>query len=243
MKPNAALEGFVAESLAAEQGGEFAPYLERTRAAAHSLVRRLLSGVDVEESAPRHPHSLRDGDKSASPSGGALLGFLAQVAAPFLSGGAAAAIAPLASAATGAAGAVASPLGVLAAAVAGAIGGDDAAGGSESTGSGATPTALRATAPAKKNVTLRFRSAVEEQDKRWQANLCIPVVGNGPIVVRLVTPRQATGTFHFCGISIPIAKGCGEIPLSALRAGLSRGGVAFARPGATPVPGAPFLEV
>ena len=217
MKPDVAPDDFVAESLAAEKAGGFVPYFGQTRPAARRLVRSLLAG----------------GRKSATATAGmSVLDWIGAAVAPLLGGGGVAALTPFASAAAGAAG---SPLGVLAAAVSNALGKN----GEEEGAAAEQPTS---TASVRQTVTLRFRSAVQSPDLRWQANLCIPVVGNGSIVVRLVTPRQATGTFHFCGISTPIEKGRGEIPLPAIRAGLSRGGVAFARPGATPVPGAPFLQ-
>ena len=216
MKPDAAPDDFVAESLAAEKAGGFVPYFVRTRPAARRLVRSLLAG----------------GKKSATATAGmSVLDWIGAAVAPLLGCGGVAAVAPFASATAGAAG---SPLGVLAAAVASAL---DS--GKKEECAAERPTS---TASVRQSVTLRFRSAVQSPALRWQANLCIPVAGNGPIIVRLVTPRQAIGTFSFCGISTPIAKGRGEIPLPAIRAGLSRGGVAFARPGATPVPGAPFLQ-
>ena len=217
MKPDVAPDDFVAESLAAEKAGEFAQYFDQTGPIARRLVRSLLADGT--------------GCGSVDSEDASLLDWIGAAVAPFLGGGVAAA-APMASAAVSTA--AASPLGVLAAAVATALGN-----GKEEERAAKQPTTAE---PVRKTVTLRFRSALQQPALRWQANLGIPVVGDKPIAVRLVTPRQATGTFHFCGISIPIAKGCGEIPLSALRAGLSRGGVAFARPGASPVPGAPFLE-
>lgn len=77
----------------------------------------------------------------------------------------------------------------------------------------------------------------------WKADVRIPISGEGSASVRLRAPRLASGTFTFCGVSVPVENGRAEIPLAALRASLSRGGVSFALPGSSPVPGAPFLEV
>ena len=95
---------------------------------------------------------------------------------------------------------------------------------------------------------LKFRSTesargADATGRRWRATLMIPVSDEGRIEVLLTVPRRATGTFFFCGTETAISDGRGTIPLRAIRAGLSRGGVAFARSGASPVPGAPFLEI
>ena len=91
---------------------------------------------------------------------------------------------------------------------------------------------------------LHFRSSGSSATPgAWKADVRIPVSGEGSATVRIRAPRLASGTFSFCGVSVPVRKGRGEIPLSALRASLSRGGVSFALPGSSPVPGAPFLEI
>lgn len=96
----------------------------------------------------------------------------------------------------------------------------------------------------KDTAMLHFRSSGSSAvPGAWKADIRIPVSGKGAAIVRIRQPRRASGTFMFCGLTVPIREGRGEIPLDRLRASLSRGGVSFALPSSSPVPGAPYLEV
>ncbi len=225
------IDDFAAESLAAERRGDLSPYFAETRPAARRLVRELLARDGAMDSAvcSAAPDSNRDG--------GALLGFLARVAAPIFGAHGAVAVGTASFAGTvGAVGATAvPPLAAAGAAAAALLGGAKGNGGL---------VAAKAASAGRAYVTLHFRSVrPKDPDRRWVADMRFPVVADGIVAVRLRVPRRGSGTFHFCGIAVQVSNGRAEFPLAKLRAALSRGGVAFARPSSSPVPGAPFLQV
>ena len=231
MRTNVPDDDFVASSLDAERSGAFAPYFAETRPAARRLVRKLLAAGESADS----------GQRSSTDSLGHWLGSLVGFLVAPHGGMAAAALAPgagmaAASMAGGLGGAIAAAATSLLGAV---VGGEEV---NEPTVSAEAEAAKASTS----SITLHFRS-IEPKEERghWAASLRIPAPGTAVerIVVRVTTPRSATGVFRICGIAVPIEKGRGEFPLASFRARLSAGGVSFALPGASPTPGAPYLKV
>lgn len=162
--------------------------------------------------------------------GGSLVGFLAVTAASLFGlHGAVAGLAPASVLSASAASAGAGVFGAAAAALSAAAGSDP------------EPDSK----PVGKDVAmLHFRSSGSSAvPGAWKADVRIPVSGEGSAHVRIRSPRRASGTFSFCGVSVPVVDGRAEIPLAALRASLSRGGISFALPSSSAVPGAPFLEI
>ena len=225
-------DDFAMQAATAEKAGGFALALAHTRPAARHLVHtllymerpkwgrgRLARGNERYMCSKKHAEAA-----SASGDDDTLLEWLGGVAAGILgSNGVAAAM----TCGAVARGATLSPLGALAAAVGAELCKDGAA--SES---------------PDEYALLRFRSASNASSERWEAELRIPIDENADaIAVHVIVPRCASGTFVFCGIAVSIATGRGTLPVAAFRAGLSRGGVSFARAGAAPVPGAPFWKV
>lgn len=207
----------------------------------------MTDNLEDEAAARRLARKLLARGAADSASGGSLLEWLVGAGAAMLAPcGAVAGVASVASGAVAplgsASGVVGGALAVLAGAAEKELGGSGHATGKITAKcSGAPPAGRRRLA------VLKFRSAenargADSANRRWRATLMIPVSDEGRIEVLLTAPRRATGTFFFCGTETAIADGRGTIPLRAIRAGLSRGGVAFALPGASPVPGAPFLE-
>lgn len=207
----------------------------------------MTDNLEDEAAARRLARKLLARGAAGGESGGSLLAWLAGAGAAMLAPcGAVAGVASVAPGAVaslgGAGGFVGGALAVLAGAAEKALGGSGHANGKITAKcSGAPPAGRRRLA------VLKFRSAenargADSANRRWRATLMIPISDEGRIEVLLTTPRRATGTFFFCGTETAIADGRGAIPLRAIRAGLSRGGVAFAFPSASPVPGAPFLE-
>lgn len=206
----------------------------------------MTDNFDDEAAARRLARKLLARGAADTASGGSLLEWLAGAGAAMLAPCAVAGVSSIAPGAAaplgGAGGAIGGALAVLAGAAGKALGGF-----SPATGKIAAKCAGESTAGRRRFAILKFRSTESARGaaaagRRWRATLLVPVSDEGRIGVLLTVPRRATGVFFFCGTETAISDGRGTIPLSAIRAGLSRGGVAFALPGASPVPGAPFLE-
>ena len=225
-------EDFAMTAATAENAGGFAPELAHTRPVARRLVhsllasgrtapgrRRLASGDGRGNRSNKHAEAAAESSCDS-----ALLQWLGSVAAGILGPhGVAAAM----SCGATKGGISLSPLGALAAAVGAELCKD-----------------LAVSENPDEYALLRFRSASDAAGERWEAELLIPTAeDDGAITVHVIVPRRASGTFKFCGSVVAIAGGCGAFPVADFRAGLSRGGVSFARAGAAPVPGAPFWKV